>query len=157
MRSVIGRVLHVTRITHRNDPVLRGARDGIRPWSLNEESVTDSAGQVAAGMCSTISASRALPSCGDAGPRQGADVTLASDLTVVSFMFRTETDPTVRARLVQIDKSYHGHPQRVAAALWGTGPSPCQQQQKQDTDRADQRERGTGGCHHERRTEEPKR
>jgi UbiD family decarboxylase len=34
-------VLRVTRITHRNDPVLRGTLEGIRPGLLNEDSITN--------------------------------------------------------------------------------------------------------------------
>jgi 4-hydroxy-3-polyprenylbenzoate decarboxylase len=92
-------VLRVTRITHRNDPVLRGTLEGIRPGFLNEDSITNFA-------------------------RSAITWNILEDLGVAGITDLWMTEVTNgQHTVVQIHKTYRGHAQQVAAALWGTGGS----------------------------------
>jgi UbiD family decarboxylase len=92
-------VLRVTRITHRNDPVLRGTLEGIRPGLLNEDSITNYA-------------------------RSAITWNVLDDLGIggITDLWMTEVT-NGQNTLVQIHKRYRGHAQQIASALWGTGGS----------------------------------
>ncbi|BCP11811.1 hypothetical protein MINTM020_39090 [Mycobacterium paraintracellulare] len=92
-------VLRVTRITHRNDPVLRGTLEGIRPGMFNEDSITNFA-------------------------RSAITWNVLDDLGIggITDLWMTEVT-NGQNTLVQIQKRYRGHAQQIAAALWGTGGS----------------------------------
>lgn len=92
-------VLRVTRITHRDDPVLRGTLEGIRPGMLNEDSIINFA-------------------------RSAITWNTLDDLGIggITDVWMTEVT-NGQNTLVQIQKRYRGHAQQVAAALWGTGGS----------------------------------
>ena len=92
-------VLRVTRITHRNDPVLRGTLEGIRPGLLNEDSITNFA-------------------------RSAITWNVLDDLGIggITDLWMTEVT-NGQNTVVQIHKRYRGHAQQIAAALWGTGGS----------------------------------
>lgn len=88
-------VLRVTRITHRNDPVLRGTLEGIRPGLLNEDSITNFA-------------------------RSAITWNVLDDLGIggITDLWMTEVT-NGQNTLVQIQKRYRGHAQQIASALWG--------------------------------------
>lgn len=92
-------VLHVTRITHRDDPVLRGTLEGIRPGFFNEDSIINFA-------------------------RSAITWNMLEDLGIggITDLWMTEVT-NGQNTIVQIHKAYRGHAQQVAAALWGTGGS----------------------------------
>ncbi len=92
-------VLRVTRITHRDDPVLRGTLEGIRPGFFNEDSIVNFA-------------------------RSAITWNMLEDLGIggISDLWMTEVT-NGQNTVVQIHKTYRGHAQQVAAALWGTGGS----------------------------------
>ncbi|MCV6973387.1 UbiD family decarboxylase [Mycobacterium bourgelatii] len=92
-------VLQVTRITHRNDPVLRGSLEGMRPGFLVEDSMINYARSAIAW--------NVLES---AGVRGVTDV----------WMSQVSNGTNI---VVQVHKAYRGHAQQVAAALWGTSGS----------------------------------
>ncbi|WP_110917462.1 UbiD family decarboxylase [Mycolicibacterium holsaticum] len=92
-------VLQVTRITHRNDPVLRGTLEGIRPGCLNEDSITNFARSAITW--------NALEESGIGG---------------ITDLWMTEVT-NGQTTVVQIHKMYRGHAQQVAAALWGSAGS----------------------------------
>ncbi|OBK23033.1 benzoate transporter [Mycobacterium asiaticum] len=92
-------VLRVTRITHRNDPVLRGSLEGMRPGLLVEDSMINYARSAIAW--------NVLES---QGVRGVTDV----------WMSQVSNGTNI---VVQIHKAYRGHAQQVAAALWGTSGS----------------------------------
>jgi 4-hydroxy-3-polyprenylbenzoate decarboxylase len=92
-------VLRVTRITHRDDPVLRGTLEGIRPGMLNEDSIVNFA-------------------------RSAITWNTLDDLGIggITDLWMTEVT-NGQNTLVQIQKRYRGHAQQIASALWGTGGS----------------------------------
>ena len=92
-------VLRVTRITHRNDPVLRGTLEGIRPGLLIEDCITNFA--------------------------RSAITWNILDRPRNRRHHRPVDDRGLKWHniVVQIHKSYRGHAQQIAAALWGTGGS----------------------------------
>lgn len=92
-------VLRVTRITHRDDPVLRGTLEGIRPGFFNEDSIINFA-------------------------RSAITWNMLEDLGIggITDLWMTEVT-NGQNTVVQIRKAYRGHAQQVAAALWGTGGS----------------------------------
>ena len=92
-------VVRVTRITHRDDPVLRGTLEGIRPGFFNEDSITNFA-------------------------RSAITWNMLEDLGIngITDVWMTEVS-NGQDTVVQIHKAYRGHAQQVAAALWGTGGS----------------------------------
>ncbi|MCV7401693.1 UbiD family decarboxylase [Mycobacterium fragae] len=90
-------VLQVTRITHRNDPVLRGTLEGIRPGCFNEDSIVNFARSAITW--------NVLEGLGIGG---------------ITDLWMTEVS-NGQNTVVQIHKAYRGHAQQVAAALWGTG------------------------------------
>ncbi|WP_235010340.1 UbiD family decarboxylase [Mycobacterium sp. 3519A] len=92
-------VLRVTRITHRDDPVLRGSLEGMRPGFLVEDSMINYARSAIAW--------NVLESLGVRG---------------VTDVWMTQVSNGTNI-VVQIRKSYRGHAQQVAAALWGTSGS----------------------------------
>ncbi|BBZ37942.1 decarboxylase UbiD [Mycobacterium conspicuum] len=92
-------VLRVTRISHRNDPVLRGALEGMRPGFLVEDS-----------MCNYARSAIAWNLLDSLGVRGVTDVWMSPVSNGTNIV-------------VQIRKAYRGHAQQVAAALWGTSGS----------------------------------
>jgi 4-hydroxy-3-polyprenylbenzoate decarboxylase len=92
-------VLRVTRITHRDDPVLRGTVEGIRPGFGNEDGMVNYARSAIAW--------NLLESLGVSG---------VTDVWMTPVSNGTNI-------IVQIRKAYRGHAQQVAAALWGTSGS----------------------------------
>lgn len=90
-------VLQVTRITHRDDPVLRGTLEGIRPGMLNEDSIVNFA-------------------------RSAISWNTLDDLGIggITDLWMTEVT-NGQNTVVQIQKRYRGHAQQIASALWGTG------------------------------------
>ena len=92
-------VLRVTRITHRNDPVLRGTLEGIRPGFLVEDA-----------MCNYARSAIAWNVLDGLGVGGITDV----------WMSQVSNGTNI---VVQIHKAYRGHAQQVAAALWGTSGS----------------------------------
>jgi 4-hydroxy-3-polyprenylbenzoate decarboxylase len=92
-------VLRVTRITHRDDPVLRGTLEGIRPGVLNEDSIVNFA-------------------------RSAITWNVLDDLGIggITDLWMSEVT-NGQNTVVQIQKRYRGHAQQIASALWGTGGS----------------------------------
>ncbi|MBI5441286.1 MAG: UbiD family decarboxylase [Deltaproteobacteria bacterium] len=90
-------VLRVTCITHRNEPILRGALEGARPGFPSEDSMLCAYGWSAI-------AWNTLDAFGVAGV---TDVWMPPVVTGTNIV-------------VQIRKAYRGHAQQVANALWGT-------------------------------------
>lgn len=92
-------VLRVTRITHRDDPVLRGTLEGIRPGLLNEDSIINFA-------------------------RSAISWNVLDDLGIggITDLWMSEVT-NGQNTVVQIQKRYRGHAQQIASALWGTGGS----------------------------------
>lgn len=88
--------IKVTCITHRNNPILRGALGGTSPGKLNETSRSTSVSYSAM-------AWQLLDLIGAPG---------------VTDVWVPETGVTANIR-VQIHKMYRGHAKQVAAALWG--------------------------------------
>ncbi len=92
-------VLRVTRITHRNDPVLRGSLEGMQPGFLVEDSMVNYARSAIAW-----------------NVLEGLGVRGVTDVWMSPVSNGTNL-------VVQIHKAYRGHAQQVAAALWGTSGS----------------------------------
>lgn len=90
--------IKVTCISHRNNPILRGALEGTSPGKLNETSRSTSVSYSAM-------AWQLLDLIGVPG---------------VTDVWVPETGVTANIR-VQIHKMYRGHAKQVAAALWGFG------------------------------------
>lgn len=90
-------VLRVTCITHRRDPILRGALEGARPGFPSEDSL----------LCAFSWSAIAWNMLEDAGVSGVTDV----------WMPPVNTGTNI---VVQIRKSYRGHAQQVGNALWGT-------------------------------------
>lgn len=92
-------VVKITRIMHRNDPVLRGTLEGIRPGLLNEDSITNFA-------------------------RSAITWNVLDDLGIggITDLWMTEVSNGQNTN-VQIHKRYRGHARQIASALWGTGGS----------------------------------
>lgn len=92
-------VLRVTGITHRDDPVLRGSLEGMRPGFLVEDSMVNYArSAIAWNLLDSL------------GIRGITDVWMSQVTNGTNIV-------------VQIRKAYRGHAQQVAAALWGTSGS----------------------------------
>ncbi|MBV9603371.1 MAG: UbiD family decarboxylase [Chloroflexi bacterium] len=91
-------VLQVTCITHRDDPILRGALEGARPGFPSEDSI----------LCAYAWSAIAWNTLEDAGVLGVTDVWLPPVSTGTNIV-------------VQIHKQYRGHAQQVANVLWGTG------------------------------------
>lgn len=92
-------VLRVTRISHRDNPILRGSLEGMRPGFPVEDSMVNYARSAIA--WNVLEA---------AGVRGVTDV----------WMSQVSNGTNI---VVQIHKGYRGHAQQVAAALWGTSGS----------------------------------
>jgi 4-hydroxy-3-polyprenylbenzoate decarboxylase len=90
-------VLEVTAITHRTDPILRGAIEGARPGFPSEDSP----------LCAYSWSAIAWNMLEDAGVSGVTDV----------WMPPVNTGTNI---VVQIQKQYRGHAQQVGNALWGT-------------------------------------
>ena len=90
-------VLEVTCITHRNDPILRGALEGARPGFPSEDSV----------LCAYSFSAIAWNTLEQFGVDGIIDVWMPPVTTGTNIV-------------VQIRKRYRGHAQQVANALWGT-------------------------------------
>ncbi|MBI4969144.1 MAG: UbiD family decarboxylase [Rhodospirillales bacterium] len=90
-------VLKVTAITHRDQPILRGALEGARPGFPSEDSV----------LCAYSWSAIAWNMLEAAGVANVTDVWMAPVSTGTNIV-------------VQIRKAYRGHAQQVATALWGT-------------------------------------
>ena len=90
-------VLRVTAITHRHDPVLRGALEGARPGFPSEDSV----------LCAYSWSAIAWNMLESFGVANVTDVWMPPVSTGTNIV-------------VQIRKAYRGHAQQVANALWGT-------------------------------------
>lgn len=90
-------VLQVTAITHRNDPVLRGALEGARPGFPSEDSL----------LCCYSWSAIAWNVLQDAGVSGVTDVWMPPVSTGVNI-------------IVQINKKYRGQAQQIGTALWGT-------------------------------------
>ena len=90
-------VLRVTAITHRHDPVLRGALEGARPGFPSEDSV----------LCAYSWSAIAWNMLQSAGVANVTDVWMPPVSTGTNIV-------------VQIRKAYRGHAQQVGNALWGT-------------------------------------
>ncbi len=90
-------VLQVTAITHRNDPILRGALEGARPGFPSEDSL----------LCCYSWSAIAWNVLQDAGVAGVTDVWMPPVSTGVNIV-------------VQLSKKYRGHAQQVGNALWGT-------------------------------------
>jgi 4-hydroxy-3-polyprenylbenzoate decarboxylase len=90
-------VLHVTCVTHRNDPVLRGALEGARPGFPSEDSV----------LCAYSWSAIAWNMLEAVGVANVTDVWMPPVSTGTNIV-------------VQIRKAYRGHAQQVASALWGS-------------------------------------
>lgn len=90
-------VVKVTRIMHRNNPVMRGTLEGIRPGLYNEDSITNFA-------------------------RAAITWNTLEDVGVggITDIWMTEVS-NGQNTVVQIQKRYRGHAQHVASALAGTG------------------------------------
>jgi UbiD family decarboxylase len=93
-------VLHVTCVTHRDEPVLRGTLEGARPGFPTE------GGQ----LCSYAWSAIAWNMLEDAGIDGVLDVWMPGVVTGTDIV-------------VQIRKMHRGHAEQVAAALWGTSSS----------------------------------
>jgi UbiD family decarboxylase len=90
-------VLRVTAVTHRHDPVLRGALEGARPGFPSEDSV----------LCAYSWSAIAWNMLERVGVANVTDVWMPPVVTGTDIV-------------VQIRKAYRGHAQQVANALWGT-------------------------------------
>ena len=90
-------VLRVTCITHRNDPILRGALEGARPGFPSEDSL----------LCAYSWSAIAWNMLEDAGVAGITDCWMPPVSTGTNIV-------------VQIRKMYRGHAQQIGAALWGT-------------------------------------
>ena len=90
--------MRVTCITHRHDPILRGALEGTLPGSYSENSVMSSVQRAAI-------AWNILTGAGIPGVR--------------NVFVHPITNGTNIA--IQIKKAYQGQPKQIAAALWGNG------------------------------------
>ncbi|MFQ5660998.1 MAG: UbiD family decarboxylase [Gammaproteobacteria bacterium] len=90
-------VLHVNCITHRDDPIMRGALEGCRPGFPSEDSVL-----VAYGWSAILW-----------NMLENTGVTGITDVWCPPVSTGTNV-------VVQIRKHYRGHAQQVAAAIWGT-------------------------------------
>jgi 4-hydroxy-3-polyprenylbenzoate decarboxylase len=90
-------VLRVTCVTHRNDPILRGALEGARPGFPSEDSL----------LCCYSWSAIAWNMLEDAGVAGVNDVWMPAVSTGTNIV-------------VQIRKMYRGHAQQAACALWGT-------------------------------------
>jgi len=91
-------VLKVTAVTHREDPILRGALEGARPGFPSEDSP----------LCAFSWSAIAWNMLEDAGVAGVTDVWMPPVSTGTNIV-------------VQIRKRYRGHAMQVAHALWGTG------------------------------------
>jgi UbiD family decarboxylase len=91
-------VLHVSAITHRDQPIFRGTLEGSLPGSTGENSCMSSIQRAAI-------AWNTLLACGVPGVRGVYAQPVNNGTTVV----------------VQISKAYEGHAKQVASALWSTG------------------------------------
>jgi 4-hydroxy-3-polyprenylbenzoate decarboxylase len=91
-------VLKVTAVTHRKDPILRGALEGARPGFPSEDSP----------LCAYSWSAIAWNMLEDAGVAGVTDVWMPPVSTGTNIV-------------VQIRKRYRGHATQVAHALWGTG------------------------------------
>lgn len=90
-------VLQVTCITHRDQPILRGALEGARPGFPSEDSP----------LCAYSWSAIAWNMLEDSGVAGVTDVWMPPVSTGINIV-------------VQIHKQYRGHAQQVASALWGT-------------------------------------
>jgi 4-hydroxy-3-polyprenylbenzoate decarboxylase len=90
-------VLQVTAITHRNDPILRGALEGARPGFPSEDSL----------LCCYSWSAIAWNVLQEAGVAGVTDVWMPPVSTGVNI-------------IVQLSKKYRGHAHQVGHALWGT-------------------------------------
>lgn len=91
-------VLQVSCITHRDDPILRGTLEGARPGFPSEDSL----------LCAYAWSAITWNMLEDVGVAGVTDVWLTPVTTGTNVV-------------VQIHKTYRGHAQQVANALWGTG------------------------------------
>jgi 4-hydroxy-3-polyprenylbenzoate decarboxylase len=91
-------VLTVSAVTHRDDPILRGTLEGARPGFPSEDSI----------LCAYAWSAIAWNMLEDVGVAGVTDVWQPPVSTGTNIV-------------VQIRKSYRGHAQQVANALWGTG------------------------------------
>ena len=90
-------VLELTAITHRDDPIMRGALEGARPGFPSEDSP----------LCAYSWSAIAWNMLEDAGVDGVTDVWMPPVTTGCNIV-------------VQIHKRYRGHAQQVGNALWGT-------------------------------------
>jgi 4-hydroxy-3-polyprenylbenzoate decarboxylase len=88
--------IHVTCITHRNDPILRGTQEGNMPGSYSENAVISSAQR--AGIAWNVLVSAGIPGILDV---------YADPITCGINIY------------IKIRKQYQGQPKQIAAALWG--------------------------------------
>lgn len=93
-------VLHVTCVTHRDNPILRGTLEGARPGFPTEGAL----------LCSYVWSAIAWNLLEDAGVVGVTDVWMPGIVTGTDIV-------------VQIRKMYRGHAQQVSAALWGNSSS----------------------------------
>ncbi|MCB1662684.1 MAG: UbiD family decarboxylase [Pseudomonadales bacterium] len=93
-------VLKVSCISHRNNPIFRGAQEGARPGFPSEDSA----------ICAYLWSAAAW----QVVERQGIG-------GITDFWLPPVVTGTTA--VVQINKRYHGHAQQVAAALWGNSSS----------------------------------
>lgn len=91
-------VLRLQRITHREDPILRGTLEGARPGFPSEDSP----------LCAFSWSAIAWNMLEDVGVGGITDVWMPPVVTGTHIV-------------VQIRKQYRGHAQQIANALWGTG------------------------------------
>jgi 4-hydroxy-3-polyprenylbenzoate decarboxylase len=90
-------VLQVSCITHRDDPILRGALEGARPGFPSEDSP----------LCAYSWSAIAWNVLEEAGVAGVTDVWMPPVVTGMNIV-------------IQIRKRYRGHAQQAATALWGT-------------------------------------
>ena len=90
-------VVRVTCISHRNDPILRGAPEGCRPGFPTEDSM----------LCAYSWSAIAWQMLENAGVVGVTDVWMPPVSTGTNIV-------------VQIHKTYHGHAQQIANVLWGS-------------------------------------
>ena len=90
-------VLQIECITHRENPIMRGALEGARPGFPSEDS----------GLCAYSWSAIAWNMLEDAGVDGVLDVWMPPVVTGMNIV-------------VQIQKRYHGHAQQIANTLWGT-------------------------------------
>jgi len=90
-------VLQIECITHRENPIMRGALEGARPGFPSEDS----------GLCAYSWSAIAWNMLEDAGVDGILDVWMPPVVTGMNIV-------------VQIQKRYHGHAQQIANTLWGT-------------------------------------